>query len=373
MGESLRKIVVSAVNLSEGGPLSILRECLDYLSSNLAGSCEIIALVNNERLFDHKNIRFYSFPQAKRSWPARLYYEYHYFSKLAKQIKPFLWLSLHDITPNVAVFRLAVYCQNASPFYKLSFKEAMMDPKFALFNIFYKYLYGINIRNADFVIVQQQWFRQVLIKLFRVNNVVVAHPEGYDAQLLKGIHGDGGGDGTCVFFYPAFPRVFKNFEVICKASEVLQKQGVDNFQVIFTISGDENCYSRHIYNSFKHIKNIKFLGIQGRGRILEFYHKANCVIFPSKLETWGMPITEAKLFSKPIFLADMEYAHETLGKYDKIKFFNPDDFRQLAAMMKSLINGTVVFEKAAADMPLDPFSRSWKELFDILLKEKDNA
>ena len=87
MGKGLKKIVVSAVNFTEGGPLSILKECLEYLSTYLAGSYEIIALVNDERFFDYKNIKFYSFPRAKTSWPARLYYEYIYFLNFSKRIK----------------------------------------------------------------------------------------------------------------------------------------------------------------------------------------------------------------------------------------------------------------------------------------------
>ena len=105
MGKALKKIVVSAVNFTEGGPLSILKECLEYLSTNLTGTYEIIALVNDKHLFGYENIKFYLFPRAKKSWLAclltRLYYEYIYFLSFSKKVKPFLWLSLHDITTNV--------------------------------------------------------------------------------------------------------------------------------------------------------------------------------------------------------------------------------------------------------------------------------
>ena len=366
-------IIVSAVNLVEGGPLTILKECLRYLSANLSTEFEIIALVNRKELFSFENIKYLEFPKSKKSWINRLYYEYCYFSKLAKQFNPFLWLSLHDITPNVTAPRLAVYCHNASPFYKLSFKEALMDPKFALFNIFYKFLYGINIKKSNFVIVQQDWLRQEFIKTYKIKNVIVSYPKVYNEYFVKKTDKNSNSGSNFVFFYPAFPRVFKNFEIICKSSEMLLKQGIHNFQVIFTISGAENRYSRHIYNSFKHIKNIKFLGIQSRDSVLELYNSASCVIFPSKLETWGIPITEAKLFMKPLLLADLEYAHETLGAYDKVKFFDPDDAEQLADAMKELINRTAVFEKTEANIIPAPFSQNWKELFDILLRQENNV
>ena len=42
-----RTIVISAVNLTSGGPLTILQECLGYLNSSpLLATYEVIALVH---------------------------------------------------------------------------------------------------------------------------------------------------------------------------------------------------------------------------------------------------------------------------------------------------------------------------------------
>lgn len=359
---SLKKIVVSAINLSEGGALSILKECLGYLSNNLAKEYEIIALVNNKDIFDYKNIKFYSFPKSKKSWLARLYYEYIYFYGFSKELKPYLWFSLHDITPNVKSAVRAVYCHNPAPFYKLSFKDVCLDFRFVLFNLLYRYLYSINIKKNDFVIVQQDYLRKKFMQSTEAAKIVVAHP-----SINSKIEVNFVPEAENTFFYPALPRIFKNFEVICKASEILLKEGINNFQVLFTISGNENRYSKYIYNSFNSIKNIKFLGIQNRDNVFKIYNSASCVIFPSKLETWGVPITEAKFFLKPIFLADLEYAHETIGNYDKVKFFNPDDPDQLALLMKDSIDKKIIFQTTEARNINPPFAQNWKQLFDILL------
>lgn len=362
-------IVVSAINLVEAGPLTILQECLKYLSGSLSGRYEIIALVNKNKLFPFENINYLEFPKSKKSWINRLYYEYYYFKQLAKQYKPLLWLSLHDITPNVTAQRLAVYCHNASPFYKLPLKEAIIDPKFALFNAFYKYLYRINIKKNDFVIVQQDWLRNRFSKFYERKNIIVSYlnvfNDSKEANTDKSIQTN----ARFIFFYPALPRVFKNFEVIYKATEILLKQGICDFRIILTISGTENKYSKHIYNSFKHIKNFDFIGIQTRKKILELYNSTNCVIFPSKLETWGIPITETKLYNKPLLLADLEYAHETLGVYEKVKFFDPNSHEELAQAMKDMINQTIIFDKTDTKTIQPPFTQNWKELFDILLTD----
>jgi len=70
---------------------------------------------------------------------------------------------------------------------------------------------------------------------------------------------------------------------------------------------------------------------------LGYYQKVKCVIFPSKLETWGLPITEAKELKKPLILSDLSYAHETLGNYEKVLFFNPDSAQELAKKMELII------------------------------------
>jgi len=363
-------IIISAVNLVEGGPLTILQDCLKYLSASLADEYKIIALVNKKSFFSFENIEYLEFPESKKSWVNRLYYEYFYFYKLSRRLKPFLWLSLHDITPNVTATRLAVYCHNASPFYRLPFKEAIVDPKFALFNIFYKYLYAINIKKADFVVVQQEWFRQSFARLYKLSNVVVAHPNALQAHSSGNLHNHTAKKGDFIFLYPSFPRVFKNFEIISKAAEILLKQGLGNFEIIFTISGAENSYARSICRACKHLKNIKFIGIQGKEKMPQLYDSADCLIFPSKLETWGFPITEAKAFKKPLLLADLGYAHETLGEYDKAIFFDPFDHEKLAEAMKGLINKTAVFDKVERGVVPGLFAENWEGLFKILLRDE---
>jgi len=365
-----KKIVVSGVNLTEGGPLSILKECLDYLAVNLAVEYEIIALVNNERIFNYPNIKFYAFPLSKKSWFIRIYYEYIFFFWFSKKTKPYLWLSLHDITPNVVADIRAVYCHNPSPFPPLTLKDILLGGyKFVLFKLFYRYLYAVNIKKNNFVILQQDSLKDKFIQLTGTSNIIIAHPSIHLRNQGKPAVET---ENSSVFFYPSLPRVFKNFEVIGRAAAELLKQGVDNFQIIFTISGRETRYARHIYNSFKHIKNIKFLGLQSRENIFEFYKSSGCVIFPSLLETWGLPISEAKSFSKPILLADLDYAHETVGVYDKVKFFNPEDHVQLAGLMKAVMERQIVFDKTEVRKIMTLSSNNWKELFGILLYSKEN-
>lgn len=360
-------IIISAINLRSGGTLSILNDCLKYLDNSLSQEYKIIALVHKKSIIiETKNIEYLEFSKSISSYFKRLYYEYIHFKKISLKLKPYLWLSLHDITPNVNANIRAVYCHNPTPFYKIKFKDFLMDYKFGLFCLFYKYLYKINISKNNYVIVQQEWIRDEFVKMYNINECIVAYPV-LEIKPKKSNFNNLEKKSLITFIYPAFPRVFKNFEVICEASMHLTKMGIHNFEVLLTIDGTENKYSRYIFNKYKSNNNIKFIGLQTREKLFELYEKADCLIFPSKLETWGLPITEFKQFNKPIILADLRYSYETVGKYDKVIFFEPNDYLNLAKIMKDYIEGNLFFKSHEGYTPKKPFANNWQELFEILL------
>ena len=367
-----KTIVLSGINLIEGGPLTIYKECLRCVEKYFLENYEIVALVHNRELFSEfdSRIKFIEFMDSKKSYLKRFYYEYFYFKRLSKKLKPYLWFSLHDMTPNVVTDKRAVYCHNPIIFYDVKRKDIINEFKMFMFSRFYKYIYKINIKKNNFVVVQQDWIRKRFKKIFKIKNVVVAHPNvviddsnnNYkNTKIVKNS-----------FLYPSFPRIFKNFEVICKAVEILENKNIENFKVYLTIDGSENIYSKEIVEKYGRLKCIEFIGLQTRENLMKYYSKIETVIFPSKLETWGLPISEAKAFGKNIILADLEYAHETLGTYEKVMFFGPDDAEKLAEKMEMLINDDENMKNIEFDGNIEkniekPFCKNWKELFDILL------
>lgn len=363
-------IVISAINFRSGGALSILNDCLQYLDKELSSTYKIIALVHKRTIVERTdNLEFIEFPNSIKSYFYRLYYEYIYFKKLSKEIKPYLWLSLHDMSPNVVADIRAVYCHNASPFYKINTKEFFLDYKFAFFNLLYKYLYKINIYKNNFVIVQQKWLKDEFIRLYSVKNVVVANPKvEISVQNEKSLEKN----EKTIFFYPSFPRVFKNFELICEAVSMIDSIYTNKFEIILTIDGSENKYSKDIYEKYSKQNNIKFIGLQTREKVFEIYSKSDCLIFPSKLETWGLPISEFKIYDKSILVIDLPYARETVGEYDKVKFFAPNNSKELSIYMKNVIDGCLEYDANPSINKSTLTSSSWKELFEILLKEVKN-
>lgn len=361
----MKTIVVSGINLVEGGTLSIFQDCLSFLNTT-TDKYKIIALVHKKELFKQYNnsdIIFMEFPYAKRSWLFRIIHEYLYFHKLSKEIKPYLWLSLHDITPNVDSKIRAVYCHNSSPFYRLNIKDYLTDMNFTLFTLFYKYLYKLNIEKNDFVIVQQDWIRNEFKQIYGIDNIIVAHPKIAKIIIPDRI------TSLKTFIYPTFPRIFKNIEVICEAFKLIDDIGA---KVFITIDGSENLYARKIVTKYSLIKSISFIGLQTRETIFDYYGKAAALIFPSRLETWGMPLSEFAQTGKPIFASDTNFCRETLASYKNAVFFQQDNAVELANFIKRFVcdNEFIPHDNEANRQP---DAQNWEELFAILIKNFDKV
>jgi glycosyltransferase involved in cell wall biosynthesis len=361
----MKKIVISAVNFTEGGPLSVLNDCLSafqriYKEHHL----EITVFVHKVHLVQQyaHEFKIVEYPAIKSSWLKRLYFEYYQCKKISAELKPDLWIALHDITPNVTC-KQVVYCHNPSPFYKLTLSDAFTDRTFFLFCLFYRFLYLINIKKNKFVIVQQQWIREEFERIYKVKTIV-AYPF-FNAGIIPEIVKKTRGGTKFIFFFPAYPRIAKNFEVLLQATKILVGKRCD-FEVILSISGIENKYSENLYQDYKNIQQIRFIGVKTRKEIFDIYNEVDCMVFPSKLETWGLPITEFKVFDKPMLLADLKYAHETLGEFYKAKFFTYNNPHELAGYMDLMIDNKLIYDKNEQIAPHSPFFKNWDELTKFL-------
>lgn len=354
------RIVVSGINMTSGGILSILLDCLTFLRS-LKEQYEIIVLVHEKALVKEfiNDFQFIEYPLAKKSWFIRCFYEYVYFYFLSIRLQPDLWISMHDISPNVKAKRRAVYCHNASQFYRLRKDEIFLDKKFTLFTWFYRYLYQINIRKNTYVIVQQQWLRDAFQKVYGIHNVIVAHPHIKKRLLSSDIL------EKHTLLYPTFPRVFKNVELIGEALKCMDR---DKVRVLVTMDGSENAYAKRIYKQYGHLNSLIFIGLKERTEIFSCYEKVDALLFPSKLETWGLPLSEFALTKKSIFAADLPYAHESLSGYEKVKFFNPEDAKALAALLQRFSQGEKIEYDFVNVAVKEPYAKDWESLFAILLK-----
>ena len=366
------RIVISAVNIRRGGTLTVLRECLQYLSGR--PDVSVTALVHKQSLCDYPGIRYIEIPWSVQSWPKRLKCEYRTMREISEQLPDTdLWLSLHDTTPNVKAKRQAVYCQTSFPFLKLKLRDFLMNKKIPLFALFTKYAYKINVHKNDYLIVQEDWLREGLSKMLHVDkrSFIVAPPL-FEAPSVEGSHPN---TSIPVFFFPAAPDCHKNFETICQAAELLEKElGTNAFKLVISIKGNENNYAKWLLKEWGHVSSIDFHGYLSKEELDDFYGKAACLLFPSRVETWGLPISEFKPTGKPMILADLPYAHETAAGAEKVAFVPACDARAWTEQMKLVILGkTTNFVRIMPIRYEAPYAPTWEALFDLLLSDENTA
>ena len=367
----MRKIVISAVNIVEAGPLTILKDCLTFLSQYAEkNDIEVIAILNREGLIDLPNIYYKYYAWPKKRWFNRIWFEYKSLKKISKDIGPvYLWFSLHDTSPNVEAVKRAVYCHNAFLFYKWNLNELKFAPKIALFAMFTKFIYWPNIKKNNFLVVQQEWLKEGLSKMYQIkpSKIIVAKPNNSISTIQ--ITTDLENYPKYTFVFPGSPNSHKNFEILCEAAEILEKEyKLENFEVMITVAGHENPYAAWLKKKWGHVKTINFLGFVRKEDLNMIYQKSHCLVFPSKIESWGLPISEYSIYDKPMLLANLPYANETAQGSKKVSFFEPNNAGQLALQMKALIQNNTTILKPVPKRPLiGPVADSWGQLFAYLL------
>ena len=365
------RLVISMINVRpKSGPFTILKLFCEAASQIPDIQTTVLCHSKNDMTcINAYNVKYIEYPLSQKSWLFRCYYEYIYFYFLAKRLRPDYWLSLHDMTPNIgSICPQSVYCHNPIIFYKTRLMDLYFSPAVFFFSLFYKFLYRINIKKNDYVIVQQEWIRNEFKYLFHIKKVLVSLPTIDASHVNKELLNARFVPGR--FIFASRPRPFKNFELICQAAQILYRKGYSKIEFILTIEKNENTYSKFIVKKYGHCPLIKFVGCLDKDQLYGYYASSDSMIFPSKLETWGLGISEFKAFNRPIFITDLEYAHETLGEYSKAIIFDPDDPNDLANKISGYLDGSILPSYHYSKQYQDPVAFSVFETLKILLKNQ---
>lgn len=339
----MKTIYLSAVNIKDGGPRTILNSILVILLDILPKDCEIHIITNSfveksdEIFFKDSRVHLHIFNWPLRGLASRLIFEYIFLPYYMLGRRASIWFSLNDVSSFIRAKKRYVYFHNPSPFIP-SRLFGFFPVSFLAHGLLYNLIYFINSRNYDNVFVQQQWMANVVSYRYKLNNVKVAKPtiphraNGIDRKV------EAKNSRITRFIYPALPRFAKNHSVIIDAVQRINKLTTREFEVIFTLDGLENEYSKNIFSRCKSINEIKFVGVLDKSNMSSLYENSDVLIFPSLLETWGLPISEAMEMGLILFLSDLPYAHEVASGYSRSYFFKPTDSTQLADLMINYLN-----------------------------------
>ena len=321
------RIMVFDVPAEYGGSLSILKQY--YNDACLTPENEWIFVVSKPQLSETDNIKVIRIPWVKKSWLHRLFFDSFFASKYVKKYKPDKVISLQNVVVKGVKCFQELYVHQPLPFCekRFSFTE---NKKFWVYqNIISKMIFS-SIRKADSIIVQTKWMSDAICKKTGIahSKVQIVKP---DVRIPEGVRYDKGEES--VFFYPASRVVYKNHDIIYKAVYELKNKGFDNFKVVLTIDKPEG-----FSDKYKNIEDlVDFRGYVDKETVNVYYSKS-ILLFPSYIESFGLPLLEARLFGCPIIASDCSFSREILNGYDKMEFFGPFDVKALINLMGHFID-----------------------------------
>jgi glycosyltransferase involved in cell wall biosynthesis len=125
-------------------------------------------------------------------------------------------------------------------------------------------------------------------------------------------------------FYPASFYPHKNHQFIL--DYISSYNDVNNYIKSFIFT------TKNIFNN----SLIDELGILTPEQCYEKYKSSDALIFPSLMESYGLPLIEAMYMKLPIIVSDLDYAKWLCE--DQAIYFNPTDIVSLYNAIKELYN-----------------------------------
>lgn len=329
------KNMVLDVPTTYGGGLTILSQYYDMAKKDENNNWIFVVGKPHTEFINHKNITVLKYPKAKKNWVNRLIFDYFIAPRIAKKYKIDRIYSLQGTCLQRLKCEQYLYLQQSLFFYDLKC-SIWYEPRIWFYKNVLSKLRKTDIKRATMLIVQTESSKINCCKRYGVDpsKFIIETPKcqinfksTYKASNTK----------TTTFFYPLGPYQFKNLDVIIQAAIKLKNINKYNFIIYLTISGKENKIAK------KWSKQIRsndlpfiFLGSLSFNQMEEYYLNT-ILLFPSLLESFGLPLLEAKSCRSPIIVSDRGYAHDVLGEYDKVDYFDANSPDKLAYYMSKYI------------------------------------
>lgn len=115
------------------------------------------------------------------------------------------------------------------------------------------------------------------------------------------------------FVYVSSAEPHKNHAALLDAWVLLAEQGIHP-SLALTVSENTATYMAQLIELKKQSYglNIMNFGTMQHGDVRALYQKSNALIFPSKLESFGLPLLEAKQLGMPILAPELDYVRDVV-------------------------------------------------------------
>ena len=321
-------VMIYDVHASESGALAILDDFYRQIKTYFDKSIKWIFIVSTPYYEETENIVVRRFPWVKKNWGYRYYFDTVITKMLLREFNPDKVFSLQNKGIPFYHKEQIVYLHLPFVLTDYAFKIRTDGKKLWLYQHIISRSIFCSLRKVDYIIVQTHWMKDALVKKAGISKerIIIQEPDITTNNIGEYVDT---ATSRRTFFYPATAFSYKNHMTLLKALSYSQKAGLCDYSLTLTIQSDENPLARELTTyATKNRLNVLFVGQMPREKVFEMY--ANSILlFPSYVESFGLPLLEARLTGTYIVASDCPFCREILDGYDKAMFFDEMDYETM--------------------------------------------
>lgn len=366
-------ILINATAARSSGALSILNQFVSHIVPSDGNQYYLFVDTNYTGIVHQPNITYVHVDT--RFWRHRIGWDEYGFRRYADRhgLQPSLIISLQNtgVRFDSKIPQLIYYHQSLVLFPK---KWSFFNKQERLFFL-YKYIYSWFVArsihtNVSFV-VQIPSIKDAFLKRFSIteDKVYVIPPEvqaiDYGEVSLMQFT-----DGKRHFIYPATPLLYKNHQLLLRALQLIKARDVSLFKRIrlhLTLNENNALGLKELACNLGVDEAIVFEGVLPFQQLLSYYKSMDALLFPSYIETFGLPLLEAAGAGIPIVVSDLPYAHDVIGGYEGVSFLNYEDADVWASAIETLCRQE---KKVYSSFQYPADKGGWNDFFALINKLK---
>ena len=349
----MKKKIINAIDIHVGGGLTYLFLLHSYMDSE-----ENIILLDNRakhKIPKFKKAKSIFFKKGAFRNIRILIFRWNFYISLFTyknnkfNIDDFIEIYLNGIPPCFRFYyskvKVYIFIQNRLFFEKkVNNLNSFINAKIYLRIFISKVFLNLFLRNNDVLVSQTNTMKKVLLNAFKFNKVInqeklwgdfkfnrventIRNIQLIDINLINFIRNLS--KENILLFYPADFYEHKNHINLIEALNLLNQDKIKKFKLILTIN-DSDISSI----SNKNFENIILIGRLQYIDILQIYKIVDYLIFPSYIESYGLPLLEAKYNDLKIISSQMNYVYDVCHPF---KVFDPFDKLDMSNIIYSIL------------------------------------
>lgn len=368
---SKKIIFINATSATMGGSLTILNQFIDEILNRAEKDKKYYIFVPIDSEFKSNDLIEFVPIKAKK-YLDRIKWDLYGMKKwVDDNIKPNLVISLQNTAVRLKKIDQIIYLHQSIPYAKESKWNLLKKDERKLW--FYKYVYSIwihsTIKKDHYIIIQTPWMKKVLLgKGYLDEKIIISRPliKNIDVDKVKEINKE----NKKLFFYPAAEYKYKNHHLILEALKTLKKENNrlgNSLKVVFTLDKASFTYNKIIEYGLQDI--VESIGQISYEEVLSYYKSCDALLFPSYIETIGLPLIEVSKFHKKILVSDCEYSKDVLNGYSKVEYL---DYKNSDAWCKAIKNeissSNMICNEEGKIKLMNYKNNGWNSMFKLINK-----